>query len=66
MLPLIEETTRKIHFLTPEEAQTGPARRNDRNIIEDHLHMLENEPELAEIYRNISRSIRMYAEKTEH
>lgn len=66
MLPLIEETTRKIHFLTPEEAQTGPARRNDRNIIEDHLHMLENEPELAEIYRNISRSIRTYAKKTEH
>ena len=35
MLPLIEETTRKIHYLTPEEAQTGPARRNDCNIMED-------------------------------
>lgn len=64
MLPLIEETTRKIHYLTPEEAQTGPARRNDCNIMEDHLHMLESEPELAEIYRNISRNIQAYAEKT--
>ena len=64
MLPLIEETTRKIHYLTPEEAQTGPARRNDCNIMEDHLHMLESEPELAEIYQNISRNIRAYAEKT--
>jgi len=26
--------------------------------------MLESEPELAEIYRNISRNIRAYAEKT--
>lgn len=61
MLPLIDETARKIHELPPLEAQTGPARRNDRNVIGRHLDILKKEaPELADLYGMISRSIHTY------
>ena len=57
MLPLIDETARKVHELKPQDAQTGPAIRNDKNIIESHLNMLDDEPGLKEIYEMISNSI---------
>ena len=57
MLPLIDETARKVHELHPAEAQTGPAVRRDGNVMSKHLEMLTEEPELCEIYRIISRSI---------
>ena len=31
MLPLIDETARKVHELEPKQAQTGPAVRYDEN-----------------------------------
>lgn len=61
MLPLIDETARKVHELSPLEAQTGPARRYDENVIQRHLDMLqEEEPQLAEIYRLLSQHIHQY------
>lgn len=61
MLPLIDETARKVHELPPLEAQTGPARRYDENVIQSHLDMLkEEEPQLAEIYRLLSQHIHQY------
>ena len=50
MLPLIDETARKVHELPPAEAQTGPARRYDENVIGKHLEMLADESRLAELY----------------
>jgi len=47
--PLIAETAAKIEILSPEEAQTGPAKRNDKKTIEKHLHLLENSPH-AKLY----------------
>ena len=40
LMPLIEETISKIKDLTPREAQTGPASRNDIKTIEKHLMLL--------------------------
>lgn len=57
MLPLIDETARKVHELTPYDAQTGPAIRYDENVINNHLAMLESSPELQEIYKLLSKSI---------
>lgn len=57
MLPLIDETARKVHSLSPAEAQTGPAVRRDTKVMDKHLDMLAEEPELREIYRMISNSI---------
>ena len=57
MLPLIDETVEKLKHLTPEQAQTGPAVRNDQNVLEKHLKALENHPEKQELYRILSTSI---------
>ncbi len=61
MLPLIDETARKVHELPPVKAQTGPAQRYDENVINRHLEMLKSEPHLAEIYEQISKNIHEYA-----
>lgn len=47
--PLIAETASKIKTLSPEEAQTGPAKRNDKKTIEKHLHLLADSPH-AKLY----------------
>lgn len=57
MLPLIDETARKVHELAPRDAQTGPAVRYDENVINNHLSMLADSPALQEIYKLISKSI---------
>ncbi len=55
--PLIKETYDKIKTMTPREAQTGPAIRNDRNIIETHMKLLNGKRNLAKIYELISNDI---------
>ncbi|MBE0651174.1 MAG: DUF2520 domain-containing protein [Bacteroidales bacterium] len=57
LLPLLQETAAKMQDLKPEEAQTGPARRNDLNTIKTHSAMLKNHPELLEIYQLFSHQI---------
>ena len=57
MLPLIDETSRKIHSLAPHDAQTGPAIRNDKLVMEEHLRMLGDSPEIAKLYEMLSESI---------
>ncbi|MDR0829285.1 MAG: DUF2520 domain-containing protein [Prevotellaceae bacterium] len=54
ILPLIEESVQKLHFISPKEAQTGPAVRGDKKIIGEHLKMLADNKDLCEIYRLIS------------
>ena len=56
LLPLIDETARKVHQLSPGNAQTGPAVRLDRNVMERHLELLPGRRE-KEIYELLSRSI---------
>lgn len=57
MLPLIDETAKKVHKLSPRKAQTGPAVRWDTNVMEKHAQLLKDEPQLQEIYRLLSESI---------
>lgn len=54
--PLIQETAHKIMELSPREAQTGPALRNDTKTIEKHLDFLEN-PEYKNLYQLLTHSI---------
>ena len=56
LLPLIQETASKITTLSPIQAQTGPARRNDKNTIEKHLDFLKDENQRA-IYTLLTKSI---------
>jgi len=53
--PMILETGKKVQYLNPIEAQTGPARRNDQLVINRHLHELEGERH--EIYKLLSAAI---------
>lgn len=54
--PLINETADKINYLTPKEAQTGPAIRFDSKTIEKHEDFLTN-PLFKQIYKLITQSI---------
>ncbi len=57
LLPLLQETAAKMKELEPGEAQTGPARRNDVNTLREHSTLLEDHPELKEIYQLFSHQI---------
>jgi predicted short-subunit dehydrogenase-like oxidoreductase (DUF2520 family) len=55
--PLILETAAKIVDHSPESVQTGPAIRNDKEIINKHLTLLRNQPDLQTLYQQISDRI---------
>ena len=63
MLPLIDETARKVHELHPHDAQTGPAVRYDENVIRMQSALLANDPELQQIYELLSLDIHRKASK---
>ncbi len=54
--PLIQETAHKIMLLSPNDAQTGPAKREDRQTIDVHLQFLKNENQ-HKIYQLLTQSI---------
>ena len=56
LLPLIDETANKIHTLSPRDAQTGPARRGDENVMNHHLSLLNDEQ--RQVYQLLSKEIR--------
>lgn len=55
LLPLINQTAQKMHTLSPQEAQTGPARRGDQDVIAHHLSLLT--PEQQAVYSLLSDMI---------
>ncbi len=60
LFPLLEETLNKLEKVLPQDAQTGPARRKNTEIIDAHKKMLEEEPVLKNLYCLISDSIIAY------
>ncbi len=57
---LAEETFQKVLHEDPYQAQTGPARRKNKEIIEAHLKQLEDDAALQELYHAFSKSILNY------
>ena len=55
MLPLVDETARKVHELHPKEAQTGPAIRGDKNVMAAQAALLDSR--MQAIYNLMSESI---------
>lgn len=55
LLPLIDETTQKIHVLSPRQAQTGPAIRRDEKIIAKQVAQLSGQTK--DIYQLLTKSI---------
>ena len=60
--PLIQETANKIMTLSPNEAQTGPAIRNDKQTIASHLDFLLDENQ-KNIYQILTQSIQNHGKK---
>ena len=60
MLPLIDETARKVHELHPLDAQTGPAVRYDENVLNMQQQLLDD-PLMRDIYQKMSQSIHQRA-----
>lgn len=57
LIPLIEETASRIKDVSPRQAQTGPAFRNDQETIQKHLELLKDFPQLKKIYQLLTESI---------
>ncbi len=58
--PLLEETLQKALEINPSNAQTGPAVRNDKKVIEKHLEMIEEmnlNSNFTQIYKLMTESI---------
>lgn len=56
--PLVAETAAKVCDATsPADVQTGPAVRHDTATLERHAALLADDPELLELYQQISKNI---------
>ena len=60
--PLIQETANKIATLSPKNAQTGPAKRNDLKTIAAHEEFLKDENQAA-IYKLLTQSLQNNGKK---
>jgi predicted short-subunit dehydrogenase-like oxidoreductase (DUF2520 family) len=62
MLPLVDETARKVHELAPRDAQTGPAVRGDQNVMQMQAAMLADKSDVKQIYELLSKDIQRLAD----
>lgn len=61
MVPILQQTFSRMMVLSPKEAQTGPAKRGDRDTLELQAGLLKDRPEYQKIYEAVSDSIlKMY------
>ena len=56
LVPLINQTVSKLTDKKPGDVQTGPAKRNNKEVIDSHLNNITDQT-VKEIYRLISNSI---------
>ena len=61
LLPLIRTTIANLKKNKPKELQTGPAKRKDTSIIQEHIAAIK-EKEIKELYTKISSNIIKYHE----
>ena len=59
LLPLIRTNITNLNSNKPKEVQTGPAKRKDTAIIQEHIATI-NEKEIKELYHKISANIVKY------
>ncbi len=61
ILPLIKETVAKLDISSAEEAQTGPAIRNDQEVIQSQLNLLKDDSSLKQLYQLFTERIQNYS-----
>lgn len=64
LIPLIKETVDKLETLKPREAQTGPAVRGDKKVIDQHIQTISR-AETKELYKIFSKLITKEFKKDE-
>lgn len=57
LFPLMEQTVNKVKKIHPLAAQTGPAKRNDQEVMAKHLALLEDHPALKKTYKRMSKLV---------
>ncbi len=58
--PLLEQSIAKAIELDPKNAQTGPAKRGDFEVLDAQMELLAPQPERQELYRLITQQIVNY------
>jgi predicted short-subunit dehydrogenase-like oxidoreductase (DUF2520 family) len=58
LLPLIEETAKKLKKQHPKLSQTGPALRGDDVVLRKHLQLLDSKKNYQDIYKLLSKGIK--------
>lgn len=56
--PLILETAQKVQQMSPQQAQTGPAKRHDDSTLQKHLELLPKDSDEEKVYRLLTDIIR--------
>jgi predicted short-subunit dehydrogenase-like oxidoreductase (DUF2520 family) len=57
MLPLVQETLDKLKIMSPQQAQSGPAVRGNKKIIDEHLSILSDNTDMYDVYKLLSNKI---------
>jgi predicted short-subunit dehydrogenase-like oxidoreductase (DUF2520 family) len=57
LLPLIKESINKLNYISPYQAQTGPAVRHDNQVIEKQMQMLQSNETFKKIYELMTKHI---------
>lgn len=65
MWPLIDETAAKSHKMSPLIGQTGPAARDDQEVMRRQERLLADNPAWQQIYQLMSQDIQSMAESSE-
>lgn len=55
--PLMEETVNRLRSYPPEDVQTGPAIRGDKDTVAQHQSLLQHQPDLLALYQLFSAQI---------
>ena len=55
--PIMLQSFLKLESLSPKQAQTGPAMRNDQIVMKKHLALLKSDKQLTEVYKLLSQLI---------
>jgi len=56
LLPILQNTVEKLKLFSPWQSQTGPARRQDQQVMNRHLNLMQD-TDLQDIYKLISNYI---------
>lgn len=54
LFPLMKHSFQKLEIVHPLMAQTGPAMRQDKDVMQKHLSLLKGNRELSVLYRSLS------------